>query len=127
MNNPGNIRYDSVPWEGLASPPSMRGFCCFLTQEDGVRALCRILLTYQDKYDLHCIEDWIARYAPPDENNTEAYILDMEARTHWRRDEMIDLRVPSNLEALAVAMCHHESGVWIDSLVIAKGAARALT
>ena len=125
-NNPGNIRANSHDdWHGQIGIDD-NGFCIFDTMTDGVRALCKLLLTYQDKHDLQCVEDIVQRWAPPGENDTDAYIDDVCARTHWRPDELIDLHVPQNLIAMASAMAHHETGQYLDSTVLAAGAASAV-
>jgi len=125
-NNPGNIRaIDHDDWDGQIGIDE-HGFCIFDTMASGVRALGKVLLTYQDRHELHCVEDWIGRWAPPAENDTDAYVADVCARTHWRPEEYVDLHVPGNLIALTSAIAHHETGEFLDSVMLANGAAAAL-
>lgn len=125
-NNPGNIRFiEGVIWNGQTGSDE-RGFVQFDTMQNGIRALCKTLLAYEDKHDLHCIEDIINRWAPPSENNTQAYIDDVCARTHWRPDEYIDLKIKDNLVALASAISHHETGQLLDLVIVVEGATAAL-
>lgn len=126
-NNPGNIRYLGVLWDGLDSPPQdAHGFARFMTMEDGVRALCRVLVAYQDKHDLHTVRDIITRWAPPSENDTEAYIADVSAHLGVRPDDRIDVHDPDVMNKLASAISHHETATWLDAAVVSEGASRAL-
>lgn len=71
-NNPLNIRYSpSTKWKGQAG--ANKGFCVFTDMIYGYRAAIVLLCNYQRKgYDT--IRKIITRWAPPSENNTEAYI-----------------------------------------------------
>jgi len=73
-NNPGNIERTSTVWEGMN--PDQSGdprFIVFLTPAYGIRALIKVLETYQ-REGLDTLRDMINRWAPPVENNTQAYI-----------------------------------------------------
>lgn len=72
-NNPGNIKKNDVEWEGLAEEQNDPVFFQFKSTKWGIRALCKILLTYRRQYGLKNIWSIINRYAPDCENNTEAY------------------------------------------------------
>ena len=72
-NNPGNIRHGSK-WQGLSSQQTDPSFCQFVSPEYGIRAIYKLLQTYQKKYELNTVESIIDRYAPPNENNTVGYI-----------------------------------------------------
>lgn len=73
-NNPGNIKKNNVEWEGLAPEDEQidNTFFVFSSAKYGIRALCKILITYRS-YGLNNIYSIINRYAPPSENDTEAY------------------------------------------------------
>ena len=73
-NNPGNIKKNNVEWEGLAPEDEQKDntFFVFSYAKYGIRALCKILITYRS-YGLNNIYSIINRYAPPSENDTEAY------------------------------------------------------
>ena len=75
-NNPGNIRITSNNWKGkLPKDRNTDGaFEQFENLSWGIRALLRDLTTKIEKRDLGTIRKIIAVYAPPNENNTEAYI-----------------------------------------------------
>lgn len=68
-NNPGNIRLSSDKWQGLAAVQDDGTFFKFESARMGIRALARILITYQDKYRLDTVAKIIARWAPPEDNN----------------------------------------------------------
>lgn len=74
-NNPGNIRWGSN-WKGLVAQNKRndKSFCQFIDAVHGLRAMVKIIFTYQNKYGLNTIESIIHRYASPNENNTQGYI-----------------------------------------------------
>jgi hypothetical protein len=108
-NDPGNIRRSNIKWLG-AVPGTDPAFVTFDTPEHGIRALAKILLTYQRQYHLHTIAEIITRFAPSSENDTEAYIADVEQRVGIGRDVAINLEVSTTLGALCDAIIHHEEG-----------------
>ncbi|MCE1635766.1 structural protein, partial [Enterobacter hormaechei] len=74
-NNPGNIRWGD-DWQGLmpASQRTDKSFCQFVGPEYGLRAMIKILHNYNRKYGLKTVKEIISRWAPTNENNTDAYI-----------------------------------------------------
>ncbi|WP_140187395.1 structural protein [Providencia stuartii] len=76
-NNPGNIDYNPVnKWQGqLPHDPAIeKRFCRFVSAEYGIRAIYKLLQTYQRKDGLNSVSAIINKYAPPIENNTSGYI-----------------------------------------------------
>lgn len=76
-NNPGNIDYNPAnKWQGqLPHDPKIESrFCRFQSPEYGIRAIYKLLQTYQTKYGLNSVKAIINKYAPPNENNTDGYI-----------------------------------------------------
>lgn len=125
-NNPGNLRPMSTRWQGELDPDP-RGYCVFDAPENGIRAMAKNLLAYQEKHSLRTVDRIVSRWAPGSENDTEAYILAVCASTGYRRDEKLNLREPATLEAIVRAIIRHENGVQpYDDLVISKGIVRAL-
>jgi len=50
LHNPGNIRHArGVIWQGQAEGQPDSDFVAFKAPEWGIRAMCRVLITYQDK------------------------------------------------------------------------------
>ena len=71
--NPGNIKL-GTEWDGLASEQSDPTFCIFDEAVMGIRALMKILLTYRFTHKKTDVDSIISRWAPPSENDTNAYI-----------------------------------------------------
>lgn len=123
--NPGNIRTTAAKWQGQTGDDGT--FCIFDTATNGIRALGKLLLTYHDKYGLCTIRSIISRWAPPNENNTDAYIAAVCADSTFGPDDWLRLSDASVLSALVRAIIHHENGsVPYDDVEIAAGVRAAL-
>ncbi len=109
-NNPGNIRRNNDPWQGLADRQIDIEFFTFKNAIYGIRALARLLINYQDKYGLRTIDKIISRWAPANENNTAAYARAVANRTGFEEDELLDMHSFADLEPLVKAIIHHENG-----------------
>jgi len=109
-HNPGNIRRSSDPWQGLAERQSDVEFFTFKSPIYGIRALARTLITYQDKHGLRTIRQIIGRWAPPVENNTNAYVRAVAEATDLDADQMLDLHTFDYLFPLTKAIIKHENG-----------------
>lgn len=74
-NNPLNIRHNPRNrWQGLSANQTDHAFCHFDSMVYGVRAAMKLLRNYAIQLH-HCtINDYITRWAPPSENNTQNYI-----------------------------------------------------
>jgi hypothetical protein len=74
-NNPGNIRHSADKWQGAAPEAKQTdgAFVVFTAPELGIRALVRLLLTYERR-GYKSIRSILSRYAPPMENNTVRYV-----------------------------------------------------
>ncbi|HEN4998335.1 TPA: structural protein [Klebsiella aerogenes] len=111
-NNPGNIRWGDN-WQGLV-PEFQRtdkSFCQFKSPEYGVRAMVVILRNYQRKYGLDTISKIISRWAPPNENNTQAYINSVAQSVGVGVDQKIDVNDSRIMIPLLEAIIKHENGV----------------
>lgn len=114
-NNPGNLRI-GLPWQGLKlGIPG--GFCNFISVEYGVRAMAKDLYNKVVNDGLNTIALEVAKYAPPSENDTQAYINAVSASTGWGPNDPIDLSVPGNLQLLIRAHVMHENGDQYGALV----------
>jgi hypothetical protein len=109
-HNPGNIRRSSDPWQGLAERQGDVEFFTFKSPIYGIRALARTLITYQDKHGLRTIRQIIGRWAPPVENNTNAYVRAVADATDLDADQMLDLHNFDYLFPLTKAIIKHENG-----------------
>ena len=117
--NPGNIRIGD-PWQGLLPFDDMTDaqksevdFCVFSSPKWGFRAMARVLIMYQDKYDCRQIARIIAKWAPPSENDTGAYVRHVCSLTGFNPDEVLDLHKYADLAPLVKAIATHESGGWL--------------
>ena len=124
-NNPLNIRRSGDKWQGLKALQEDREFFQFETMAYGWRAafviLCR---TYYKKYGLKTITDIIYRWAPPKENNTEAYIRRVTDRIGIGPDkELGDPQThPTQWMMIGIAMAIVENGTAnLDYLSMLKG------
>jgi len=100
-NNPGNIR--AVGDQNK----DRQGFRVFRTMEEGIEAADEQLKRYTDK-GVNTISKIITKWAPPSENDTQAYIDDVVKETGFKADEVIDS--PGMRYMLMAAMFKHESG-----------------
>ncbi|EBE4781883.1 structural protein [Salmonella enterica] len=111
-NNPGNIRWGD-DWKGL-TPKSQRtdkDFCQFIKPEYGIRAMIVILRNYQRKHGLNTISGIINRWAPTNENNTQAYIDSVAKSTGATPDQFIRTDDSRFMMKLLQAIIRHENGV----------------
>lgn len=122
-NNPGNIRVSKDQWEGMTGDDG--AFVTFDSPESGVRALAKNLQSYgRQGYD--SIEKIINRWAPPNENDTQAYIDSVVTATGIPATQSLDLSNPDTLSSLAQAISFHETGSRYNPEVYQQGVARAL-
>jgi hypothetical protein len=134
LNNPGNIRHSHDRWHGEARLQDNKVFVRFLSPHDGLRAMMKTLLTYEDLYRITTVRLVIERYAPPSENATEAYICDVANRMHVSPNVFIDLDNIDVLIDLAKAITMHENGhppdymptYWYDEATYHEAALDAL-
>lgn len=110
-NNPGNIRWGD-DWQGLF-PEYQRtdkSFCQFKTPEYGIRAMIIILRNYQRKYGLNTVAKIISRWAPPNENDTQAYIGSVAKSVGVTPEQKIDVTDSRIMIPLLQAIIQHENG-----------------
>lgn len=110
LNNPGNIE-KGLNWKGLSDIQPDERFCSFISPEYGIRAICKLLLTYNRKYKIKTITGIVNRYAPPHENPTSSYINNLSAWTGFGVKEVLDLSDRGVLAKLAKGITRQENGV----------------
>lgn len=108
--NPGNIRKSSDKWQGLAAEQPDPYFFSFEDPVYGIRAMVKILWTYQDKYKIRSVDKLIRRWAPPSENNTRAYIQSVADKLGVAPDAEIKLKDARTLLNILKAIIQHENG-----------------
>jgi len=124
-NNPGNIRHGD-DWMGLSTEQKDPSFCCFIKPEYGIRAMARILANYQRRYGIKTVRGIINRWAPPVENDTDAYVEHVAEVVGVGPDEKI--QVKSVLALLIPVIILHENGTNpYSSEILRKGIEMATT
>ena len=122
--NPGNIKL-GTDWDGLAAEQSDPTFCTFSEAVMGIRALMRILLTYRFTHDKKNIDSIIRRWAPPSENDTEAYIKFVAKRMEIDPMDNIDNSIEAYLP-LVKSIIQMENGMQpYDNELIVEGMYKA--
>ena len=87
-NNPLNIRAGRSRWMGAASSET-GSFVTFLTVAYGYRAAWKLLANYHRYYHLWTLRQVINRWAPPQENNTSAYVRNVSHLTGLGPDALL--------------------------------------
>lgn len=108
--NPGNIRKTSQAWIGQSLEQNDPDFVQFSTPFYGLRALAVLLLNYQRRHGLWTIRQIISRYAPANENQTEAYVRSVSAFSGLFPGETADLSNSMTLKKVMQAVTIHENG-----------------
>jgi hypothetical protein len=106
-NNPGAL----MPGGKLANYPDM---------QSGIAAMDQNLASYANK-GVNTLSDVISKWAPPNENNTQAYIKDVSQRLGIPPNQKVDLTNPAQRLAISSAIMLHENG---SASVFSGGAAR---
>lgn len=109
-DNPGNIRHGQK-WQGMRDEQTDAEFVQFVSPEYGIRALAKTLLTYQSKHRLRTVAQIIARWAPPSENNTAAYVAAVARAVRVEADQPIVLTDRAVMLPLVRAIIAHENGM----------------
>ena len=110
-HNPGNIERNRTPWQGMAADQSGDArFIVFSGPEWGLRALARVLRNYSRLHGHSTVRRIITRWAPPKENDTEAYIAQVSNALGVSPDAVLELSNPDVLAGLMEAIIRHENG-----------------
>ncbi|WP_416820227.1 structural protein P5 [Delftia tsuruhatensis] len=110
-NNPGNIDRTAEKWQGMAADQSSDSrFVVFSAPVWGLRALAKVLLSYQRKHGLRTPAAIIGRWAPPVDNDTGAYARQVAKALGVGVGDQIDLQQPETLQRILPAIVQHENG-----------------
>ncbi|QHI99375.1 structural protein P5 [Xylophilus rhododendri] len=118
-NNPGNIDRNGTAWQGMAVDQSSDPrFIVFQAPKWGIRALCKVLLSYSLKAgtpgvgaaSIDTVYEVIHRWAPPVENDTEAYVAQVAKALGVAPKQALVMRDPAVLAGFAAAIIAHENG-----------------
>ena len=112
-NNPLNIRLlPDNRWQGRV-PPKHNSDGAFEQFEDpimGLRAAAVLLIAHYDRRHLDTIRKLVEVWAPPNENDTEAYARAVAKASGFGIDEPLDLHDYACLKPILTAMIRVENG-----------------
>ena len=109
--NPGNIDRNQIKWQGMSRDQSGDPrFVVFDAPEWGIRAIVRVLRSYRDTHGLRTVRGMINRWAPPIENDTEAYAVTVARKLGVDPDDRVDIDDGELLRGLVKAIIRHENG-----------------
>lgn len=119
--NPGNIRRSRTRYKGEVRPSRDPEFKQFAALGWGYRAIFVLLHTYRVRHGLDTLAAMIARWAPPSENRTDAYIRFVAGRTGIGPDELLDTLCAAMMLPLAAAISRMENGVEAPQEALEEG------
>ncbi|MEX5341419.1 structural protein P5 [Pseudomonas sp. I2] len=138
-NNPGNIDFNPRnAWQGqlgLEMGVAKPRFARFDTPENGIRALGKLLINYRGKdgmpgvggKGIDTVLETINRWAPANENDTQAYASAVAKRLGVRTTAPINIKDPATLRVFVESIIIHENGGNpYKATVIDEGVRRAL-
>jgi hypothetical protein len=95
-NNPGNLRFVNQP----GATRGEGGFAKFNSPEEGIEALRRQVYLDTQNRGL-TLSQFIAKYAPPNENNTSRYITYVSQQTGIKPNEIVpENMIPAVMQAI---------------------------
>lgn len=134
--NPGNIDFNPRnDWQGQIGKELGGRFAVFDTPENGIRALGKLLIAYRGKDGLpgvggkgiDTVLETINRWAPSNENDTQAYASAVAKRLGVRTTDPINIKDPVTLRGMVVSIIIHENGGNpYSAAILDEGVQRAL-
>jgi hypothetical protein len=112
QNNPFNLRDYNQNWEGQTG--ATEGFVDYEDERSGVRAADKLLENY-GKQGVATIRDIVSKFAPANENDTEAYINFVSEQTGIPSEQPIDMGNAADRRKVLAAMGQMESGYKTDA------------
>ncbi len=119
--NPGNIRINSDLFQGEVRPSKDKSFKQFEMMTYGYRAIFKILSNYYRNYKLDTIRKMIGRWAPENENDTEAYIKAVSDYAGIPADDPINLNDREQMTRIVAGMSKVENGREADMSDVIAG------
>lgn len=137
--NPGNIDYNPRnAWQGqlgLEEGVACPRFARFDHPENGIRALGKLLINYRGKdgmpgvggKGIDTVLETINRWAPSNENDTQAYASAVAKRLGVKPTDPINIKDSATLRGMVLSIIIHENGgnPYPDA-IINEGVRRAL-
>ena len=118
--NPGNIRHNATRYLGEIAGTD-KSFKTFSAMPWGYRAMFVALYTYQRRYGLNTITGLIRRWAPANENDTEAYIATVSRDSGIQPTTWINTQHRDTMIPIVAAMSRVENGVSADMSEVDAG------
>lgn len=109
-NNPLNIRKSKEVFQGEKVPSTDPAFKQFVSMSYGYRAAFIILGTYISQGH-NTIDKIVSKWAPPSENQTQQYILNVERRSGVNRNTLLFCNSGNEMIKIVAAMSFSENGV----------------
>ena len=119
-NNPGNIKRNSDVFQGEKTS-SDKEFKQFKSMAYGYRAIFKILSHYYRTYKLDTIRKIIGRWAPENENNTNAYIKAVSDYAGIPADDPININDREQMIRIVAGMSKVENGREADMSDVIAG------
>lgn len=119
-NNPGNIRRNSDVFQGEKTS-SDREFKQFKLMAYGYRAIFKILSNYYRNYKLDTIRKMIGRWAPENENDTDAYVKAVSYYAGIPADDPININDREQMIRIVAGMSKVENGREADMSDVIAG------
>ena len=108
-NNPGNISKTSEAWGGEVQGKDER-YKSFATPEDGIAAIGKNLMAYQNKHGINTVSGIVSRWAPANENDTASYIKQVAQSLGVQPDQPVNVSDPAVMMGLTKAIIQRENG-----------------
>ncbi|WP_248322037.1 hypothetical protein [Caballeronia sp. Sq4a] len=105
-NNPGNIRYGEFARSAGAVGADSGGFAVFADMSAGIEATVKLLRSYASR-GFDTIRKIISRWAPANENDTQAYIAAVAKQIGVSADAQLSV---DQLRGVAGSIFQHENG-----------------
>ena len=110
INNPGLIQNDNTKLQGEVRPSKDKYFKQFESMAWGYCAMFVELNRYQNEYRLYTIRGMISKWAPPSENDTEAYIKAVAQLSNIAADCPVTSTNHDQMVPIVAAMSRVENG-----------------
>lgn len=108
--NPGNIERNGIAWQGMSPVQTDERFLQFIDAEHGIRAIAKLLLSYENHHHLKTVRQKIDRWAPPVENDTDAYADHVAKICGVGPDDPADANDTGMCTKLVMGIIEHENG-----------------
>lgn len=105
-NNPGNIRYGEFARSAGAIGADSGGFAVFSDMQTGIEATAKLLRSYTAR-GFNTIRKIVSRWAPANENDTQAYIAAVAKQLGVSADTVLS---SDQLQGVAGSIFQHENG-----------------